>query len=539
MLEWSEPPAAAAARHGAIRVRPGAAHHRPCCRSRFAASGSSGRCRRGAGDAPESAALAALDARARRLRGDRDAPASGSTSGSADRPPTCACSCQRRRTASIRTPACPGSARRSAATASSPRCRRSGSTRGSRAACSTTWPRRRPIDVDPAQDAEPGKILHETRSSEMARLGEVPFGRYYGSVDATPLFVMLAGAYFERTGDRAFLTRLWPHVERALDWIDDYGDRDGDGFVEYARRSPTGLVQQGWKDSQDSVFHADGSLAEPPIALCEVQAYVYDARGCGRARMADALGEHARADRAAAPGGAAAARLRRAVLVRGGVAPTRSRSTARSGRAACAARTPATACSAASPRRIARGASPSSWSAPRCSPAGASGRIASIEPRYNPMSYHNGSVWPHDNGLIAAGLLALPIRRSDWRAPFDGAVRRQRHDGRPPAAGAVLRIPPPHRRRADAVPGGVLAAGVGVRRRVSSDSGVPAAVGRRRSHAACRSIARSCRRFSPTCGCSNLELPFGQVDLLFEQHPLDVSVTVLRKHGDFEVRVIK
>mgnify|MGYP003694764541 CR=1 FL=1 len=101
----------------------------------------------------------------------------------------------------------------------------------------------------------------------MARLGEVPFGRYYGSVDATPLFVIAAGAYFERTGDRAFLAAMWPHVERALDWIERYGDRDGDGFVEYARRSPTGLVQQGWKDSQDSVFHEDGSLADAPIAL--------------------------------------------------------------------------------------------------------------------------------------------------------------------------------------------------------------------------------------------------------------------------------
>src|SRR6185436_9238602 len=146
------------------------------------------------------------------------------------------------------------------------------------------------------QDAEPGKILHETRASEMARLGEVPFGSYYGSIDATPLFVVLAGAYFERTGDRAFMTALWPHVERALDWIDRYGDRDQDGFIEYARRSPTGLVQQGWKDSQDSVFHADGSLADAPIALCEVQGYVYDAR-VRAAAIADALGDHERADR--------------------------------------------------------------------------------------------------------------------------------------------------------------------------------------------------------------------------------------------------
>src|SRR6185369_2168098 len=148
--------------------------------------------------------------------------------------------------------------------------------------------------IDDANDAEPGKILHETRSSEMARLKEVPFGQYYGSVDSTPLFVILAGAYYDRTGDLAFLRKMWPHVERALAWIDQYGDRDGDGFVEYARQSPVGLIQQGWKDSHDSVFHADGTLAEPPIALCEVQAYVYDAR-VRAAALAAALDLSARA----------------------------------------------------------------------------------------------------------------------------------------------------------------------------------------------------------------------------------------------------
>src|SRR5262245_14732953 len=136
-------------------------------------------------------------------------------------------------------------------------------------------------DLIPEQDAEPGKILHETRSGEMAALKETPFGRYYGSVDATPLFVVLAGAYYERTGDRDFVEALWPHVEAALNWIDFYGDRDGDGFVEYERRSADGLLHQGWKDSPDAIFHADGMVAEPPIALCEVQGYVFAAWRAG------------------------------------------------------------------------------------------------------------------------------------------------------------------------------------------------------------------------------------------------------------------
>src|SRR6185369_673328 len=148
---------------------------------------------------------------------------------------------------------------------------------------------------NPVQDAQPGKVLHETRAGEMANLGEVPFGRYYGSVDATPLFVVLAGAYYDRTGDLGFIRTLWPHVERALSWLDRYGDADGDGFVEYSRQSPRGLVHQGWKDSHDSVFHSDGRQAEPPIALCEVQGYAYAAR-VAAASLATMLGLAARAD---------------------------------------------------------------------------------------------------------------------------------------------------------------------------------------------------------------------------------------------------
>ena len=155
--------------------------------------------------------------------------------------------------------------------------------------------------VAPERDAEPGKILHEMRHGEMANLREVPFGRYYGSIDATPLFLLLLGEYFRRTGDLATVSSLWPNAEAALAWIDTYGDRDGDGFVEYHRQTKEGLANQGWKDSFDAIFHRDGRLAEGPIALCEVQAYVYGAKRHA-AVLAEALGHPQRAATLAAAG---------------------------------------------------------------------------------------------------------------------------------------------------------------------------------------------------------------------------------------------
>ena len=151
-------------------------------------------------------------------------------------------------------------------------------------------------EFKPEADAEPGKIVHEIRRGEMARLGEVPFARYYGSVDGTMLFVVLAGLYFDRTGDLKTISDLWPRIEAALHWIDKYGDRDGDGFVEYFRADESGLVNQGWKDSSDSIFHADGSLAHGPIALCEIQGYVYAAKRHA-AKIAAAIGFSAHAAR--------------------------------------------------------------------------------------------------------------------------------------------------------------------------------------------------------------------------------------------------
>jgi glycogen debranching enzyme len=148
---------------------------------------------------------------------------------------------------------------------------------------------------DPLADAEPGKILHEMRGGEMAALREVPFAQYYGSADSTPFFVMLAGLYAEQTGDHETLRDRWPHVEAALRWIDGPGDPDGDGFVEYHRADDKGLVNQGWKDSCDAIFHADGSIAVGPIALCEVQGYVYAAKRLA-AKSARRLGKHTFAD---------------------------------------------------------------------------------------------------------------------------------------------------------------------------------------------------------------------------------------------------
>lgn len=257
-------------------------------------------------------------------------------------------------------------------------------------------------NVDPESDAEPGKIVHETRKGEMAALKEVPFGCYYGSVDATPLFVLLAGAYLRRTGDVPFIRKIWPNIQAALQWIDTFGDSDGDGFVEYKRKSKTGLVQQGWKDSNDSVFHSDGQLAEGPIALCEVQGYVYQAKRHA-AHMAAALGDQQYSDALRSQADTLKQRFDQsfwceeigtyALALDGDKKPCRVRTSNAGHCLYTGISSPEHA--AVTARTLLADDSFSGWGVRT---------LSSREIRYNAMSYHNGSVWPHDNAIIASGL---------------------------------------------------------------------------------------------------------------------------------------
>jgi len=256
--------------------------------------------------------------------------------------------------------------------------------------------------MSPERDAEPGKIVHETRRGEMAALGEIPFGSYYGSIDATPLFVALAGAYWQRTADLPFIERLWPNIERALTWIDEHGDRDGDGFVEYARRTSRGLASQGWKDSTDSISHHDGTIAEGPIALCEVQGYVYAARRAG-ATLARVLGREEQARRLDTLADELRLRFESSFW---------SDELATYCLALDGAKRPCLVRASNASHALFSGiASPEhavSVCAALMSPHSFSGwgirTLDAREARYNPMSYHNGSIWPHDNAIAALGM---------------------------------------------------------------------------------------------------------------------------------------
>ena len=281
--------------------------------------------------------------------------------------------------------------------------------------------RRQGVREDPYTEEQPGKILHELRRGEMARSGEIPHVPYYGSIDATPLWLVLLHETWRWTGDTTLVRELLPAAEQALMWIDRYGDLDGDGFVEYARISDKGLVNQGWKDSGDGVPYPDGTLPPPPIALVEVQGYVHDAK----VRTAELFQIAGRLDRAAALRREAAELRERiravfwddelgtfALALDGAKRPVRT-ATTNAGHLLWS-RVPTVAQGERLRERFLQPDFFSGWGIRTLSAA---------HPVFNPMSYHDGSVWPHDNALVVLGLAlygharaALPVVRAVYEA---------------------------------------------------------------------------------------------------------------------------
>jgi glycogen debranching enzyme len=389
-------------------------------------------------------------------------------------------------------------------------------------------------DDDPEADAQPGKILHEMRQGEMAALGEVPFRLYYGSVDSTPLFVMLAGMYAQRTGDWGLIRELWPSIEAALSWIDGPADIDRDGFVEYYRATEDGLANQGWKDSVDAVFHADGRLAEGPIALAEVQGYVYAAKNLA-AFCARRLGLPKHAAELEAEAAALAERFEAAfwcpgidtyaLALDGAKEPCRVR-TSNAGQVLFTG--------IAAPdraRKVGRD---------MLDPAFFSGwgirTVAQGEPRYNPMSYHDGSVWPHDNALIAAGLARYGLKAQldrVFRGLFDAAaymdLRRlpelfcgfKRYRGRGPTLYPVACSP---QAWASGTPFALLQASLGLEFDPDANE--------------IRLRNPRLPPFLEEAYLSNLRLGGASVDMVIRRHDTDVSLQVLRAGGAIRVSAV-
>lgn len=387
---------------------------------------------------------------------------------------------------------------------------------------------------DALADAQPGKILHEMRRGEMAALHEVPFGLYYGSVDSTPLFVLLAGLYAQRTGDKETLLELWPNIEAALGWIDGPGDPDHDGFVEYYRMTPQGLANQGWKDSYDAIFHADGRLAEGPIALAEVQGYVFAAKNlaayCARllGRDADAAALEAQAQRLAAQFEEQfwCPEIGTYALALDG---KKQRCAVRSSNAGQLLFT-----GIARPERakeVAEG-----LMRPEFFTGWGIRTVANAEPHYNPMSYHNGSVWPHDNALIALGLARYGLKPAldrVFKGMFDAAsymdlgrlpelfcgFRRGRGQG--PTLYPVACSP---QAWASATPFALLQASLGLEFEPAEKE--------------IRLRNPRLPQFLDQVILRNLRLGQSSVDLRIHRHGEDVSLQVVRTEGQIQVSAV-
>jgi glycogen debranching enzyme len=390
-------------------------------------------------------------------------------------------------------------------------------------------------EVIPERDAEPGKILHETRRGEMAALKEVPFGLYYGSVDSTPLFIMLAGAYYERTGDRAFIESLWPNIERALRWIDNYGDLDRDGFVEYLMHSSNGLIHQGWKDSKDAVFHEDGTLVEGPLALCEVQGYVYAAK-LAAAHLADLLEKTKMAADLWSEADTLQERFEAAfwspilstyvLALDGKKRPCRVRSSNAGHCLFTGIATPSHARAAAA--TLLGDDSFSGWGVRT---------LSALEARYNPMSYHNGSVWPHDNAIVAHGLAqygfkdaALKVLSGLFNASLFFELRRMpelfcgfaRRSGEGPTLYPVACSPQAW-------------AAASVFMLLQSCLGLSIKAPVKQIHVSDPVLPD----FLDAVEVRNLKVEDSSVDLVFQRRDGDVGINILKKEGDVKIVLVK
>jgi glycogen debranching enzyme len=266
---------------------------------------------------------------------------------------------------------------------------------------------------DPFRDAEPGKIPHEIRHGRLSHHGKVPHSRYFGTVDATPLFLHTLAETVRWTGDLDLARELLPAAELALRWIDQSGDLDGDGFVEYQRRSRQGLQNQGWKDSHDAVNFANGEAVEGPIALCEVQGYVYQAKR-SMAWLFRQLGDADRSSRLTDE----AARLKRQFNERFWLPDQEIIALALDGKKrpvdAVASNMGHCLWSGIVDRDKAEHVAQRLMAADMYSGWGVR-TLSTNMARYNPISYHNGSVWPHDNAIIAAGLAAYGFKNEASR----------------------------------------------------------------------------------------------------------------------------
>jgi len=390
-------------------------------------------------------------------------------------------------------------------------------------------------EVDRSSDAQPGKILHEMRRGEMANLGEVPFGRYYGSVDSTPLFIMLAGMYLDATGDLEAVIELWPNICAALRWMDDYGDRDGDGYVEYQAESNGSLKNQGWKDSHDSIFHEDGTDAVGSIALCEVQGYVFAAKPFA-AQMAARLGHHDMA--AELKEAAEKLRIRfeadfwdedlgtYVMALDGMKRPCRVRSS-NAGHALFSG-----IASLDHAKRVA---------ATLLSRDGFSGwgirTIAQGEARYNPMSYHNGSIWPHDNAAIAIGFAQYDLKEEAARVfegLFDAAKGQEmrrlpelfcgfiRKPGRGPTPYPVACSP---QAWAASATFGILGACLGLEQAHSENE--------------IRFRKPTMPRFLDEIVLRNVQIGSSSADFRMHRYGNDVATNVLDRRGDAKIHIVK